>query len=421
MNTDAKVLVVGTTTDYIDWIQSKSPGKAVFLTDPDLRRRALEAPPREDEEILCRLEDFPAVLCEVRKHLKNYSLTLEGIVCYDCESMELSAFLADALVLKYPSRQAVINCRNKYLSKNLWRKNGLKTPRAGIVRSRMEVARFMERIQGPCVLKPSCGSGSELVFCCKDPLAGAEAFDLVEKALRKRLDHRLYGPFAGNGNGIMIEEPAQGREYSCDFIIEDKDVRIVRLTGKIPLKDGPFGTTQGYLLPGGGWGAIEIPFLEKTLYRAASSLGVTRALCMVDFMFDGDRVDLLEMAPRPGGDCLPFLLRAGRGLDILELAMDFSRNRQLRWRTPKESKALIGLRLHAKKEGVLKLIDTGRLEQDGRVKQIHITRRPGHRITMPPQDYDSWTMGHVIFEPDAFTEIELQCALVNEMLGMVVE
>lgn len=39
------VLVVGTTTDYVDWLRQAAPGNALYLTDPQLRRAAREAPP----------------------------------------------------------------------------------------------------------------------------------------------------------------------------------------------------------------------------------------------------------------------------------------------------------------------------------------------------------------------------------------
>jgi len=49
---EPKVLVVGTTADYIDWIQKSCPGRALFLTEPGVRRQAEEPCPLPGEEIL---------------------------------------------------------------------------------------------------------------------------------------------------------------------------------------------------------------------------------------------------------------------------------------------------------------------------------------------------------------------------------
>lgn len=52
MKTDP-VLVVGTTADYIDLIERKFPGRALFLTDPAERKRASGYPdPGREAEVL---------------------------------------------------------------------------------------------------------------------------------------------------------------------------------------------------------------------------------------------------------------------------------------------------------------------------------------------------------------------------------
>ncbi|MBI9091692.1 MAG: hypothetical protein JEZ12_20985 [Desulfobacterium sp.] len=44
---------------------------------------------------------------------------------------------------------------------------------------------------------------------------------------------------------------------------------------------------------------------------------------MVDFIIRNHQPVLIEMPPRPGGDCLPFLLLEAVDLDIIRLALDF--------------------------------------------------------------------------------------------------
>ena len=75
----AKVLVVGTTSDYIQWIRRCCPGRALFLTDPQIRKQALEPGPSAEEEILCNLADYKLAEKALKNHLKRFDLHLDGI------------------------------------------------------------------------------------------------------------------------------------------------------------------------------------------------------------------------------------------------------------------------------------------------------------------------------------------------------
>jgi hypothetical protein len=44
-------------------------------------------------------------------------------------------------------------------------------------------------------------------------------------------------------------------------------------------------------------------------------------------------------------------------------------------------------------------------------------RKPGHRMALPPEDYDSWLLGHLIFAPDDRSDVETQC---RELLDKII-
>ena len=161
--------------------------------------------------------------------------------------------------------------------------------------------------------------------------------------------------------------------------------------------------------------------LHQTLYRSAAALGLDRAVCMLDFKVHQGRIFLLELAPRPGGDCLPYLLRCCWGLDMLGLYLDFCEQRPVDFTPPADARPCLGLRLHARQAGILKKIEARRLAQDPRVREIHLTRKHGDRVLMPPDDYDSWLLGHVIFEPHAGVELAAQCRVLGEKLVVEME
>lgn len=420
-SSNTRVLVVGTTPDYIDWIRNSCPGRALFLTDPAVRRKAQEPCPSQTEEILCNLSDYNETRRTLARHLSREGLRVNGVACYDCESMELAAVLAREQGLPYPSVEAVNNCRDKYLSKIIWQRHGLQTPQVKQIRSAAEAADFFRELGSACVLKPLSGSGSELIFRCDDDRACENGFQDIKSGLQQRRTNRLYKSFFADDSVILAEALVEGDEYSCDFVIEDGRVEVIRLTRKILSPRKPFGTAVGYYLPAALPDEIDEQDLLQTLYRSAAALGLERAVCMLDFMLCSGRMVLLELAPRPGGDCLPFLLRRCRGLDILKLLLDFSEQQPLRLNYSSDSHDFIGLRLHARQSGILKKVDTYRLQRDGRVHEIHLIRKPGHRINMPPDDYDSWLLGHIIFEPDAVDEAPAQCLELLSKLDVEIE
>ena len=416
MKNNAKILVVGTTSDYIDWLLRAGEGRVLFLTDPQVRRQAREPAPAAREEILCGLTDVGAIRTALKDHLSQWNIILDGIACFDCESLGLAAFLAEEYDLPFPSVESIRICRDKYTACSRWLKRSVRTPHFMLARSPYDAADFREKIGSPCVLKPVSGSGSELVFRCDTVNGCQRAAQALLRGILERKEHRLYRAAT---DCFLIEECIEGLEYSCDFVLQDKTVKILRLTRKIKAKDAPFGTTRAYVLT-----TCEdegLKNLEDLLGKAAQALGLSRALCMVDFLLSGEEVVFLELTPRPGGDCLPHLLLQAANRDMLKLALDFAGKRSLDFSGLPPEKGWVGLRLHAEKSGIIKEISAEALMQDQRVAAVHLIRQSGHTVTMPPDDYESWYLGHVLFVPDPQPDVEAQCEEVARLLAVDIE
>jgi len=413
MSPETRVLVVGTTPDYVHWIDCTWPGRAVFVTDPGVRKGAVEPAPDRRTELVVDLRHPRRVHEALAEHLRRHAIQPAGIACFDCEAMPLAAMLAEWLSLPYPSGKAVGLCRDKFLCKQAWRAAGVPCPEASVISRSEEAIAFLHRTGRPCVLKPLTGAGSELVFLCHTPAEAARAVRQIRKGLDRLQQNRLY---AGSGMRMVAEEYVAGPEYSCDFLLDEDRVRIVRVARKIRLHDGPFGITRGYIVPGDLPGGLTLTRLRDALRKSANALGLARALCMVDFIATPDGPVLLEIAPRPGGDCLPPLIRAAAGLDMLGLALDVAEGRSIRLPKPDQWTRHVAFRIFARREGVLRGVDFARVQADHRVRQVHLIRRPGQAVVLPPRNYDLWILGHVIFHPEADREIEPQC---DELLAGV--
>jgi biotin carboxylase len=423
-----RVVVVGTTSDYIDLIRRRYPHRALFLTNPVERIKASEETPGAGEEILCHFTNDAEVLRVLKDHLHRYRLAVDGVACFDCEYLGSAAFLAERFGLPFPSPSAVAQSRNKFISKQVWKRAEVACPEAVVVRNRADLFKLLDRVGKSVILKPLTGSGGELVFRCSDHNDCLQAYDTMINRLSKAGENRLYlqDPLApGDFNPIqdvVLEEFIPGQEYSCDFFLENGRLEVIRTAKKILTAENQVGaTTAAYVVPAELPAEIPAAVFVDQLYRAATALGLERALCMVDFIVSQGKAYLLELTPRPGGDCLPWLIQQSCGLDMIGLALDVAQGRKTSTFTKQSWKTLVGLRLFAQHEGTIKEIDEGDLGRDPRVQQVFIKRRPGHRVVLPPHDYDSRLFGHVIFRPTVCTSLETECAELESKLKVIME
>ena len=417
-----RVLVVGTTSDYVHVMDRRFPDRAVFVTDVRERARASEPTLDERSELLADLEQPEQVLAALRAHMDRCAIEASGIACFDCESMALASFLARGLGLSYPSAEAVAACRSKYLCKRLWREAGLPCPDVELVHSASDAVSFIRKTGGPAVMKPLTGSGSELVFCCNSENDCVDAFERLTSGLADHRDRRMYAPYRLDGVDVdprktfVIEEFIDGDEYICDFAVERGRVRVLRIARKIPHRSEAFGTTLAYVVPAElPWGAGDEGFANQ-LGAAANSLGVERAICMLDFVVRDGRALMIELAPRPGGDCLPPLLLRSYGLDILGCAMDLAEGRRLDQPKRMPPALLAAVRLFATCSGMIERVDATALRQDRRVVECSANENEHRRIALPPDDSRSRLLGHAIFEPHGIQSIETECIEIASML-----
>ncbi len=425
---DKRVIVVGTTTDYIDTIEERFPGRAVFLTDTRERRAHPVKLTSALREVTADLESSDISFAAFEKYLNRNEIRPSGITSFDCESLSLASFIAVRLGLPFVSAQSVELARNKYLSKRSWIDAGVRCPQAEIVTSARAALQFVERLNRPVVIKPLSGSGSELTFKCDNKYETLSAFRTIESILPDHPNSRMYhsgmvgGHLIDTRAAFEIEEYVEGREYSADFIIEHGKVNLIRIAKKLPARNAAFGSTLAYIVPARLPEEVSEAQLCETLLHGAQALAFARALCMVDFIVSRDEIVLLEMTPRPGGDCLPQLVRHSLGLDMFKLALDFAEGVTL----PKPEKQspgqpLVGLRLFADRPGTITGLNTARVLEDTRVREVYLKRSVGHLVVLPPDDYDSRILGHVIFAPASFHSLETECRELASMLEIQME
>ena len=223
-------------------------------------------------------------------------------------------------------------------------------------------------------------------------------------------------------------KPKTPKQQAIDFIAaydgpdaDRYDKEIVRIARKVPERGSSFGTTLAYVVPATLPPPLSADRFRCQLRNAAQALGLKRAVCMLDFIVCDGEAKMIEMTPRPGGDCLPPLLLRSAGFDMLGFAMDFAGGHVPCIPEPSEWKLLVGLRLFANAAGIIASMDAKALKEDRRVTEYHLQCGPGHEVVLPPEDYDSRVLGHVIFEPSSSDDMAAECAQIAELLEVEME
>ena len=198
-------------------------------------------------------------------------------------------------------------------------------------------------------------------------------------------------------------------------------MRIVRVTRKIPLPSAEFGAIMAYQM----LSAFPLQFTERdlmvTLKAAAVRLGFYSAWFMADFKVDNGKIYLLEITPRPGGDCLPPLIKAASGLDVFEVMLDFARGRRVTVPPVSSYRPLAGVLLYAGKAGVIKKTGLKAVKARKEVVAAVLNRKKGDIVRLPPEDFDSRRLGYVIFEPDKGAAVDRQCKAIADEVVVEIE
>lgn len=213
--------------------------------------------------------------------------------------------VARELGLVGPSAEVVELARDKAAQWRLFRKLG--GARRGLVFGAEvgEVVAAASGLRFPLVVKPVDGAGGRGAALVR---TAGELRAAVERALRY-----------SSGGRALAEEFVQGSDHTAEAFLMDGRRAFGIITDKEP---GPRGLVpREHVVPTGlspeeqeaVWGVVEALCRE---------VGLTRGPLDVDFKMTPEGPELLEFAPRLGGNELPRLLARATGVDLVDWALE---------------------------------------------------------------------------------------------------
>jgi len=395
------LVVVQPSADYARRVRAHVPG-ALLLASPE-RCAQLEG----FDAVPADLTNPAAALQALRLRLRRMGGDPGGITCFVCEHLLVTARLAAALGLPYHSVDLVQATRSKGRCAAIWQAHGVPTPPTAVVRGLDDLLAFAADYAPPWIVKPLDGSGSEWAMRAETPAQ-----------LRAAHEQLVAGLAAGRGVAPaavahLVQRFVEGREFGADLLVSGGEVRIARLTEKRLRRDRALaGIVEAYYFP--RLSDSEQRQLGETLAAAVRALGVTWGVAMADVMLAREGPLMLEVALRPGGDCLPDLCIHATGYDPVRTACRLALGLAPDLAPPRTGRSIAALHLLSEHAGVIRRIDCSRLVADPRVvKLIEVYHAPGDEVRLWAGSYDDRILAAVLVQcddPDELPQLSRQLA-----------
>lgn len=221
-------------------------------------------------------------------------------------AMVTVSYVAEALGLPGNTVQATAKSTNKHLMRLAFEANGDPSPASILVDDTTNLSRL--RLSYPVIVKPTDRSGSRGIIKLNDSSGLSEA---VRSAMEQGFEKKA-----------LIEEYAQGQEYSVEYISYQGKHHFLAMTKKFTT-GAPHFIETGHLEPA--------PVDEKTLERvkaivthALDSLELTNGASHSELKIAEDgTIRIIEIGGRMGGDCIGSdLVRLSTGVDFVRAVID---------------------------------------------------------------------------------------------------
>ena len=242
-----------------------------------------------------------AILAQCRK------IGIDGITSIASDlAMITVGYVASAMGLCANSPEAVKRSTDKRAMRLAFASKGDPSPRSILVES--ETDPVMESLVFPVIVKPTDRSGSRGITKVTDP-----------SFLRDAIRHALA---CGFEKKALVEEYAEGREYSVECISQNGSHTMLAVTEKFTT-GAPHFIERGHIEPA-DLNEKTLSRIQKTVYHALDSLGITLGASHSELKIDeSGTIRLIEIGGRMGGDFIGSdLVRISTGYDFVKAVID---------------------------------------------------------------------------------------------------
>ena len=256
--------------------------------------------PWGDQAIPVRFEALEESAAELAR-----GRSFDAVVAVGDRPAYLAALSAELLGVPFHPPAAAAAAINKFATRECFRKAGLPGPMYSRVALDEDAEAAASRTPYPCVLKPLGLSASRGVIRANSPQEFVPAFTRIRNLLKSAGVARLSDPASDH---ILVETFLPGREFALEGLVTNGRLHVLALFDKPDPMDGPYFEETIYISP-----SREPLSVQEAIMRASqlavTALGLHFGPVHAEMRVDGDRVWMLEVAPRPiGGLCAKALV-----------------------------------------------------------------------------------------------------------------
>jgi biotin carboxylase len=240
---------------------------------------------------------------------------LDAVLPTDDATAVLAARLGAALGLRHNAVAAAEAARDKFRMRQLLARAGVQVPafeRFAAGQAPSEVVPVVARSIGfPCVVKPTCLSGSRGVIRADDAAGLAAAFRRTSAVVA-----------ASGGADVLVEAYLPGAEYAVEGLLSDGRLKVLALFDKPDPLEGPYFEETLYVTPSRADPAVQAD-ITACVAEAAQALGLREGAVHGEVRVNAQGAWLIEVAGRSiGGLCAQTLRFAhGAGMTLEELIL----------------------------------------------------------------------------------------------------
>ncbi len=232
-------------------------------------------------------------------------LKIDGICTFSSDvAVPTVASVAERLGLPGAGLSAAQIMADKGRFRAFQEKSGLDHPRFVVVQDYAHTIDGMARLQGPVIVKPVDTSGSRGMTVLHA---------LNETEARRAFDHAL--AFSRSGQ-VCVEEFIDAVEVGGDAILSQGRIAFIAITHK---------HLSGLVVTGHSLPCNLAPEdqerVREVLDRTCAALCYRDGPLNFDVMVTPERVVILEMSPRNGGNGIPAVIERATGVNVEELAL----------------------------------------------------------------------------------------------------
>lgn len=215
-------------------------------------------------------------------------------------------YVAEQLGLSGNSTKATVKSTNKHLMRRAFEENGDPSPKSILVDENTDLNAL--ELTYPVIVKPTDRSGSRGIFKLTDSSNLVKAvYSAMEQGFEKK---------------ALIEEFAEGQEYSVEFISYRGEHHFLAMTKKFTTGTPHFIET-GHMEPA-PVDADTLDNVKKVVAHALDSLELKNGASHSELKIAEDgTIRLIEIGGRMGGDCIGSdLVRYSTGYDFVKMVIN---------------------------------------------------------------------------------------------------